>query len=178
MRGTAFVAVALSIGCSYTPAGRERAFAHDTLSRNTNVQDAKVGCAGVFFTGDSLCASIITQAGKTLSFERIGSSSFEPRATAIVISEADGLEPRIASCTSSGPPNFHGDAALGSHFEPPLISVTEAVERAGEVLEEVQYWPRCPMSWDVQDKRGVNYRYCARKKGETEEPPKPEPCQR
>jgi hypothetical protein len=146
------------------------------LSRIVNVQEAKVGCAGAFFSGDSLCAGIITKDGKILDFEQIGFSSFDARATAIVVAGAHGLEPRIASCTSSGPPNFHADAALGGHFDPPLINVTDAVERSGDVLEEVQFWPRCPMSWDVQDKRGVNYRYCARKKGETTDPPRPAGC--
>jgi hypothetical protein len=34
------------------------------------------------------------------------------------------------------------------------------------------------MTWEVQDDRGANYRYCARKKGEATEPPRPEQCQR
>jgi hypothetical protein len=166
----------LLAGCSYTPAGRERGHALDALSRIENVQQAKVGCAGAFFAGDSLCAGLILKSGQTLSFERVGFGSFVPSATAIVVSEAHGIEPRIASCTTVGPPNFHGDGALGGHFKPPLLTVTEAVERVADVIEEVEFWPRCPMSWDVQDRRGVNYRYCARKKSETTEPPRPTGC--
>ena len=45
--------------------------------------------------------------------------------------------------------------------------------RSGEVLEEVQFWPQCPQSWDVQDKRGVNYRYCARRKDSPADPRRP-----
>jgi hypothetical protein len=73
-------------------------------------------------------------------------------------------------------PNLHREGPLGHHFEPSLIDLKEAVARRREVLEEIQFWPQCPQSWDVQDKRGRNYRYCARKSGALEEPPKPDGC--
>jgi hypothetical protein len=73
-------------------------------------------------------------------------------------------------------PNIQGDAALGHHLQPPLIDLEEAISRVGELLEEINYWPRCPMSWEVQDKRGVNYRYCARKKDDNTDPPRPPGC--
>ena len=181
MRGTAFVAVAISIGCSYTPAGRERAHVVETLSTMPEVAEVTIGCEGAILASDSLCAGVVTKAEESvrpLRFERVGFGSFGPNATNIVVSEAGGLVPRIRSCTNVGPPNFHREAALGEHFQPTLIDLKEAITRSREIVEEVQYWPRCPMSWDVQDKRGVNYRYCARKTDETEEPPLPEPCQR
>jgi hypothetical protein len=112
----------------------------------------------------------------SLRFERVGFASFGPDATNIVVSKAGGLVPRIASCEDVGPPNFHREAALGHHFQPTLVDVKEAVRRSREILEEVQYWPRCPMSWDIQDKRGINYRYCVRKNDEAAEPPRPEDC--
>ena len=65
---------------------------------------------------------------------------------------------------------------LGHHFQPELIDLKEALTRPKDIATEVSYWPRCPMAWDVQDARGANYRYCARKKGETTEPPRPGGC--
>jgi len=181
MKRTAFLAAALSISCSYTPAGRERAHAYDTLRAMPEVIEVTIGCDGAILASDSLCADVVTKVDESprpFRFERVGFGSFGPTATNVVVSEASGLVPRIASCTNVGPPNFHREAALGEHFQPSLIDLQEAVTRSREILEEVQFWPRCPMSWDVQDKRGVNYRYCARKKDETTEPPRPEPCQR
>jgi hypothetical protein len=86
--------------------------------------------------------------------------------------------PRIASCNGVSFPNFHRDAPLGHHFQPTLIDIGDALERSGELLEEIQFWPECPQSWEVQDKRGVNYRYCARKTDATDDPPRPTDCGR
>ena len=140
--------------------------------------------AAVFTVAISMTCSvpdvleITTEEGKSVRFERTTSGSYGPRATNVIVGEADGLEPRVASCTAVAPANFHRDAPLGHHFQPELIDLKEALSRTREIVEEVSYWPRCPMSWDVQDKRGVNYRYCARKKGETVEPPRPDDCGR
>ena len=117
-----------------------------------------------------------TEEGKSLRFEHTTSRSYGPRATNVVVGEADGLQPRVASCTGVGPANFHRDAPLGHHFQPELIDLKEAMTRTREIVEEVSYWPICPMTWEVQDKRGENYRYCARKKGETTEPRRPTGC--
>lgn len=119
---------------------------------------------------------MVTEDGKTLRFEGTSSGSFGPRATRIIVGEADGLEPRVASCSGVSAANFHRDAPLGHHFQPGLFDLKEAYTRTKEIVEEVSYWPRCPMAWDVQDKRGANYRYCARKKGETTNPPRPAGC--
>jgi hypothetical protein len=175
------VAVAIGVGCSYTPAGRERAHAYDTLRAMQEVVEVTVGCEGAVLASDGLCADVVTRVDESprlLRFERVGFGSFGSNATNIVVSEAAGLVPRIASCTTVGAPNFHREAALGEHFQPSLIDLKEAVTRSREIIEEVQYWPRCPMSWDVQDKRGVNYRYCARKQDDTTEPPRPTNCGR
>jgi hypothetical protein len=157
------------ISCSNAPGGAERAQPGGT-SR---------GIPGLF---DKLTRAtqdvtdIVTKEGKSLRFERTGSGSYGPRATHVVVGEADGLEPRVRSCTGVGPANFHRDAPLGHHFQPELIDLKEALTRTKEILEEVSYWPRCPMAWEVQDNRGENYRYCARKKGEAAEPPPPQGC--
>ncbi len=132
----------------------------------------------MFLASDSLCADVVSKDGKSLRFDRVGFSSFGSSATNVVVAEADGLVPRVATCTGVGAPNFQSDAPLGHRLQPRLLDLSEAVTRSGDIIEEVQYWPRCPMSWEVQDDRGVNYRYCARKKGETTEPPRPDGCQR
>jgi hypothetical protein len=165
-----------AVACSYTPAGRERTHAYDTLRSMKELHQVSVGCEGAILASDSLCADVVTSEGKALGFERVGFNSFGANATNVVVSEAAGLVPRIASCESVTFPNFHRDAALGPHFSPTLIDVKDAVTRSGEVLEEVQFWPQCPQSWDVQDKRGVNYRYCVRRKDSNDEPPRPAGC--
>ena len=170
------VLLVVSLGCSSTPAGRERAHVDETLRAIPEVTQTSVGCEGAIFASDSLCADVITQDGAELRFERVGFKSFGSTTVNVVVAEASGLVPRMASCTEVGPPNFHADAALGHHFSPPLLDVKEAVTRSRDVLEEIQYWPRCPMSWEVQDKRGINYRYCAHKKDAPADPPRPANC--
>jgi hypothetical protein len=121
---------------------------------------------------------VSTDEGKALRFEHISSGAYGPRAAYVVVGEADGLQPRVASCTGVTAANFHRDAPLGHHFSPQIADLKEALTRTQEIVEEVSFWPRCPMTWEVQDDRGANYRYCARKKGEAMEPPRPEQCQR
>jgi len=164
------------ISCSYTPAGRERAHVDETLRAMGEVTQTTVGCEGAIFASDSLCADVITKEGAELRFERVGMKSFGSAAVNVVVAEASGLVPRIASCSEIGPPNFHPDAALGHHFSPTLFDLKDAIARSRELLEEIQYWPQCPMSWEVQDKFGVNYRYCAHKKDAPADPPRPSNC--
>lgn len=159
-RGAAVSAVALSIACYSPPPGRDGVPPDNPSRTMTDVLD------------------VMTNEGKPIRFEHVRSGSYGPKAINVIVGDADGLEPRVASCTSVGPANFHRDAPLGHHFQPELIDLKEAISRSKEIVEEVSYWPMCPMTWDVQDRRGVNYRYCARRKGETAEPPRPAPCQR
>lgn len=168
-----------AVGCGL-PAHREVQFASSEIGKGVELKSSRVEPTASYrlLASDTLSAVVELRDGEIIRFANVGYNSFGPNAVNIVISEADGLVPRVASCSGVSFPNFHRDAPLGEHFQPTLFDVNDAVKRSGEVLEEVQYWPRCPMSWDVQDKRGVNYRYCARKKGETTEPPRPEPCQR
>jgi hypothetical protein len=163
--------------CSLAPAARERAHADATLRAMPEVLVVTVGCAGMLVAGDGLCADVVTKDGAELRFERVGFNAFGANAVNVVVARAGGLVPRVASCTRVAPPNFHRDGALGHHFAPTLIDVKEAVTRAKEVLEEIEYWPRCPQFWEVQDKRGENYRYCARRADAGDEPPAPEGCQ-
>lgn len=168
----------LAIACAYTPAGRERAHVDEALRAIPEVTRTTIGCEGAIFASDSFCADVLTKDGAALRFERVGFRSFGAAAVHVVVAEAGGLVPRIASCTETGPPNFHHDAPLGHHFSPVMFDVKDAVTRAREVLEEIQYWPQCPMSWEVQDKRGINYRYCAHRKDAAADPPRPDNCVR
>lgn len=169
-------ACALS-SCAYTPAGRERAYALEVLSSVGEVAKPIVGCENFLLAGDGLCAAVVMKGGATLRFDRVGFRAFGPTAVNIVVAEAGDLVPRIRSCDGVSSPNFHRDAPLGHHFSPTLVDVKEAVTRWEEVLEEVQYWPQCPQAWDVQDLHGVNYRYCAHRKNQAADPPRPEGCQ-
>ena len=132
------VFLALSVGCSYTPAGQERAHVDETLRSIPEVTQTTVGCEGAIFASDALCADVITKDGAELRFERVGFKSFGATAVNVVLAEASGLVPRIASCTEVGPPNFHHEAALGHHFSPTLLDLKDAVTRSREVLEEIQ----------------------------------------
>src|SRR5688572_31751861 len=71
------------------------------------LQQVSVGCEGAILASDSLCADVVTSEGKSLRFERVGFNSFGANATNVVVSEAAGLVPRIASCESVSFPNFH-----------------------------------------------------------------------
>jgi hypothetical protein len=171
-----FLAMALG-ACSYVPANREVTTAHDTLAALDGVKAVSISCdENMFFASNELCADLTMADGATLSFERIGPHAFGANAQNVVVGAAGGLVPRIASCARSGSPNFWRGAALGHHYQPGLIDVKEAVIRYREILEEVQYWPRCPMYWELQDGGGANYRYCAHRRDEPADPPRPDNC--
>jgi hypothetical protein len=172
----ALVLLLVSTGCGYLPAAQERADAEEILRGLTDVSQATVACASMLLANDGLCAETAMKDGARLRFERVGFKSFGSFAVNVVVSEAGGLVPRIASCEAVSSPNFHREAPLGHHFHPTLIDLKEAVSRYREILEEVQFWPQCPQSWEVQDKRGRNYRYCARRKDAIDEPPLPTGC--
>ena len=160
------------------PSNGEVEFASGEIGKGADIKASRVEKTNSYalLASDTLIATVELRDGELIRFARVGFKSFGPNAINVVISEADGLVPRIASCNGVGFPNFHHGAPLGHHFQPPLIDVNEAVRRSGEVLEEIQFWPQCPQSWEVQDKQGVNYRYCARRKDAAEEPPRPSRC--
>jgi hypothetical protein len=171
-RGALAAAAFLALtSCSYLPAGQERARAIEILQAQEAVKQVSVGCEGAILASDGLCADLVLGEGTKMRFERVGSTAVN-----IVVAEAGNLEPRVASCRGIGPPNFHRESALGHHFQPTLIDLKEAVSRHRELLEEVEFWPQCPSFWEVQDKRGENICYCARRKGAAEEPPRPVSC--
>ena len=150
--------------------------ASEVIGTVDGVVMVNVGCGGSLLASDQLCADVVMKDGARLRFEYVGFNSFGSTASNVFVAKAGRLVPRVASCASVSAPNFHRGSPLGHHFRPTLIDVKDAVFRHREVLEEVQFWPQCPQSWEVQDKRGQNVRYCARREEATEEPPKPTGC--
>jgi hypothetical protein len=148
----------------------------ETLRGLQNVVNVTVGCEATVFAKDGLCASVTFNDDVSIRFERVGFNSFGSKATHVIVAEASGLVPRVASCDGVGPPNFHRDAPLGHHFHPPLVDLRNAVTRYQEVLEEVEFWPQCPQYWEMQDDRGIEYRYCSRRASAIDEPPRPAHC--
>jgi len=166
--------VATGVACSYLPARSEADRIREVLGTVDTVAEVRLDCGSSILAGDRWCVDVAMKDGARLTFDHVGFNSLGGTAVNVVVAEAAGLTPRIASCDVVGSPNFHRDGALGHHFQPTLIDVKDAVFRYKEVLEEVQFWPQCPQYWETQDKRGVNYRYCARKKDASEEPPRPD----
>jgi hypothetical protein len=169
-------AVCLLMSCSYLPAGRERAHVEEMLRAEPGIVGVEIDCGSAVLAGDRLCVDVTADDGARIRFERVGFNSMGATAVNVIVAEAAGLVPRIASCAGVTAPNIHREGPLGHHFSPSLIDLKEAVTRRREVLEEIQYWPQCPQFWDVQDKRGQNYRYCARRRDATDEPPRPANC--
>jgi len=163
-------------GCSYLPAQQERVRSQSILGNIKDVVLVTMECGSTVLAGDALCAEVMMKDGAKIHFSRLGFNAFGATASNIVVDEAGGLVPRVATCDGVSSPNFNRQSVFGHHFHPTLIDVKEAVSRYREVMEEVQWWPQCPQYWEVQDNRGVNYRYCARKKGAMEDPPRPTNC--
>jgi hypothetical protein len=162
--------------CSYLPANQECAFVDQQLAGIENLKMASVECESALLAGDGVHARVEMNDGAVVKFERLGFNAFTSNAINIVVAEASGLVPRVASCAGIGPPNFHRDAPLGHHFRPTLIDTKEAVSRYRELLEEVEFWPQCPQHWEAQDRMGRRFRYCARKADATDEPSRPTNC--
>lgn len=158
------------------PGQREMARAEEVLRTVDTVREVHFTCGGSLLADDSLCAEVVMKDGATLRFERVGFNSVGSTAVNVYVGKAGSLSPRIASCRGVGAPNFHRSSALGHHFRPTLIDIKDAAFRYREVLEKVEFWPQCPQYYEVQDKRGENFRYCARRHGASEEPPPPAGC--
>lgn len=170
-------ALCFAVGaCAYTPAAQERAHVEGALRSIPDVINVMVACDGRVFARDTLCVTVTFTDKQTIQFERVGSKSFGNRAGAIVVTRTSRLVPRVASCDGIAAPNFHRDAPFGHHFHPPLVDLADAVTRYRQVLEEVQFWPQCPQYYELQDYRGVHYRYCARRADATDEPAMPATC--
>jgi hypothetical protein len=168
--------LALAAGCAYMPGQLEMSRTQEVLATVDTVREVHFTCSGSLLADDRLCADVVMKDGARLRFEHVGFNSIGSTAVNVYVGKAGGLVPRIASCTEVGAPNFHRGGPLGHHFHPTLIDIKDAAFRYREVLEEVEFWPQCPQYFEVQDKRGRNFRYCARRDGATEEPPRPANC--
>ncbi len=166
----------LFAACSYMPGQQEMARAEEMLRSVDEVAEVHFTCPGTVLASDRLCADVVMKDGSRLRFEHVGFNSFGSTAMNVFVSKASGLVPRIASCGGVSTPNFHRTSPLGHHFQPTLIDIKDAVSRYKELLEEVEFWPQCPQFWEVQDRLGQNFRYCARADRSTEEPPRPDGC--
>ena len=175
--GAGCLVLVFTAGCDL-PANSEVEYAGAEIAKAADLRSSRVERPERFalLATNTLTATVELRDGEIIRFASVGHKSFGATAVNVVVAEADGLVPRIASCDAVSFPNLHRDAPLGHHFQPTLIDISDALRRSGELLEEIQFWPECPQSWEVQDKRGVNYRYCARKKDATDDPPRPAGC--
>ena len=172
----AVAAMLLLPACSL-PSSREAAFVEQQIGRAGKLHSSRVERERfAILAGNNLTATVVLDEGKEIRFARVGYDGFGSNAVNVVVAAADGLVPRIASCSGVSFPNFHREAALGHHFQPTLIDIKDAIARGREVLEEIQFWPQCPQSWEVQDKFGANYRYCAHRLDAPADPPRPTGC--
>ncbi|MEY4094248.1 MAG: hypothetical protein RLZZ53_1447 [Acidobacteriota bacterium] len=167
-------AAMLSAACSSFPAQREAGRAREVIGTVDSVATLALDCGSSILASDEWCADLTMKDGKRLRFERVGFNAFGSSAVNVFVSEAGGLTPRIASCDGVATPNLHRESALGHRFRPTLIDVKDAVFRYKEVLQEVQFWPQCPQYWETTDRLGARFRFCARKAGATDEPPRPD----
>jgi hypothetical protein len=150
--------------------------AQEILNSVDTVAEVHFTCGGSLLADDSLCADVVMKDGTRLRFNHVGFNSFGSTAVNVFVGKAGHLVPRIASCDGASTPNLHRAGVLGHRFHPTLIDMKDAAFRYREVLTEIEFWPQCPQFWEVQDRRGQNYRYCARAEDATEEPPRPSPC--
>lgn len=175
-KGLVLCLVLFGSACSFLPAQQECEHVRSQLRSVEGIQSTQIDCPAGVFAGDGARATIQFPDEGALTFARLGFNAFSGTAVNIVLVQAGGLVPLVASCSGVAPPNLHREDVLGHHFAPTLVDVKDAVSRHREVLEEIEFWPQCPQYWEVQDTGGRNYRYCARKKDATEEPPRPENC--
>ncbi len=158
------------------PASHEQSLAERTLREVPGVMMVDVTCESRVLASDGLCVEVVTTHDDHIRFERVGFASFGTSAMNIFVARVGRLVPRVATCAGVGPPNFQRSSALGHRFHPTLLDVKEATLRYREIMKEVTYWPECPQYWETQDVFGANYRYCQRKDGAMDEPPKPDNC--
>ena len=156
------------------PANRECEFVNRQLVGIEQMKSAHIECPTGVFANDGISARVEMSDGAVLKFEHLGFNAFTSNATNVVVAEASGLMTRVASCDGVFAANFHREAPLGHHLRPTLIDAREAVSRYRELQEEVEFWPQCPQYYEVQNRRGASFRYCAKKPGAPEEPPRPD----
>jgi hypothetical protein len=172
------LAVAVAVTSACTLAGRrEEASVRERVAALEGVESVEVSCGSGWLTpkGD-VCLTVTVNGGKQLRFEGVGYDSFASAPSRVRLSAAGGLSPLVVSCDSrSGFADIDRSGLFGHHFSPVIEAVPEAVRRSIDVVEELEYWPRCPQFWEVGGRQGTTYRYCAHASGVAGEPPPP-PC--
>ncbi len=172
------VAIAAGSVSACTLAGpREEASVRERLAALEGVASVEVSCGSGWLSpkGD-VCVTVVTDAGKQLRFGDVGYDSFGTAPSRVRLVAAGGQSPLVVSCDSqSGFADIDRSGLFGHHFSPAIEAVPEAVRRAAEVVEELEFWPQCPQFWEVGGRQGTTYRYCAHPAGVAGEPP-PRPC--
>ncbi|MDP2319637.1 MAG: hypothetical protein Q8O42_09905 [Acidobacteriota bacterium] len=172
------MAVAVGFASACTLAGpREEAFVRGRLARIEGVASVDVSCGSGWLTpkGD-VCVTVVTKTGKQLRFQDVGYDSFGSAPSRVRLLAAGGRSPLLVSCDAQWDfADIDRSSLFGHHFSPVIEAVPEAVRRAAEVVEELEFWPQCPQFWEVGGQQGTTFRYCAHKSGAPGEPP-PGPC--
>lgn len=174
------VAMALSVGVASACAlagPREETFVRERLAGVEGVASVEVSCGSGWLTpkGD-VCVTVITKAGKSLQFQDVGYDSFGTAPSRVRLSAAGGRSPLLVSCEGQwGFAAIDRSGLFGHHFSPVIEAVPEAVRRAADVVEELEYWPQCPQFWELGGPQGTIFRYCAHASGAPGEAP-PRPC--
>ncbi|OFW37384.1 MAG: hypothetical protein A3J29_10715 [Acidobacteria bacterium RIFCSPLOWO2_12_FULL_67_14b] len=158
----------LSGGCT-RPGVREQEFVRAQLGAMPGVDQVRVSCNDRFWSaGSDVCASVSMRDGTALTFLAVGYQSFGPSPSRVRVAEAGGRTPRVVPCEpgaagagASAFADIDRGGLLGHHFSPPISGVADALRRHQEVIEELEFWPQCPQFWELQDKQGITYRYCA-----------------
>jgi hypothetical protein len=170
------LASCLASACSWA-AAREEAFVRDNLASLPGVEAVQVSCAsGWLVSHADVCVTVHMSEGIRLVFSGVGYDSFGAVPSAVQVMAAAGRTPLVVSCDTQTEAAAVGRFGMfGHHFTPALEGVPEAIRRRREVIKYLEFWPQCPQFWEVADKSGTTYRYCAHASGEAAEPP-PRPC--
>jgi hypothetical protein len=173
---SAGLTLGLAAGCT-TAGAREREFVRQNLAIIPLVESVRASCSNaVLFAGNDVCATVAMGEGAVLQFGALGYDSFGRVPSRVRLEAAGGRVPLVVSCDSSMDfADVGRDGLFGHHFSPGLDDVAMAIRRRREVIEEMEFWPQCPQFWELQQKAGPRYRYCAHPTGAAPEPP-PRPC--
>lgn len=163
---------AWTLACS-----REERFVRDHLERLPGVGEVQIGCGdAASSSGAGVCATVAMSDGASLRFMGLGFQSFGPVPSRVRVAAAGGFSPLVVSCDARAViADLDRSGLFGHHFSPALDGVADAIGRHREVIEEMEFWPRCPQFWELQEERGPVYRYCAHATRAARDSP-PRPC--
>lgn len=156
---------------------REQEFVRAHIETMAGVENVHVSCGtGLLFAGSDVCATIAMSEGARLQFLGLGYQSFGPVRSRVRLAAAGSRSPLVVSCGAQlAFADVDRTGLFGHHFSPAIDGVADAIHRRREVIEELEFWPQCPQFWEVQEKGGTAYRYCAHAAGQVGVPP-PRPC--